>query len=178
MTLHTINCAESVGNRAVIRAHWASLMELIWGNSWCRSEVLEEGDQEDEEFHSGQTLSRTRPTTCKRGGFNFMSTMQPAENGRKASRLTNFLSILQKVWRIKGVRVFPFSLIKQDRSHGNRSSVLHIIYMQHTVASAQCQFKPHDVTLLGCQRHLKLWLLSIRVWTFWRWLRTTDHHEF
>lgn len=30
------------------------------------------------------------------------------------------------------------------------------LYATHTVASAQCQFKPHDVTLLGCQRHLKL----------------------
>lgn len=67
MTLHTRNCAESVGDGAVFGAHRGSQMELIWGNSWCRSEaeVLEEGDQAYEEFHSvrvslGHTLLPVR----------------------------------------------------------------------------------------------------------------------
>lgn len=45
--------------------------KLLRGDSRNRreAEVLEERSQEDEELHSGQSLTGTGPGTCKRGGL-------------------------------------------------------------------------------------------------------------
>lgn len=126
---HTGNSTQFMGWRDEAEAHtWSQIQFVLW-DSRCRGEtkVLQEGGEEDEELHPGQTLSGTNPATWERrqrktlkssastwtSGSDWLNspTCRKRHEGGSLDKLPIFV---QKVSRIKAVWVLPLTLIIQN----------------------------------------------------------------
>lgn len=65
---HTGNSTQLVGGRVEGEAHAGSQVQVLHGHpGWSsEAEALQEGAEEDEELHPGQTLPETNPAACGR----------------------------------------------------------------------------------------------------------------